>query len=142
MSSAGDDDPLLTALRRLPGHSLSPSARAAALAGAEAELRAVRDRRWRWRWPGGEALVPAVLVMGGLLYLSGALQALDRIYGPAQRSANMSIDGAKPVYLVANKSHQSAWSATENGCIPPAGCGFARPYNRSSVRGEIRRIER
>ena len=85
---SGDDDPLLAELARLPGPTLSASARQVALARAEAELgRRSRPGSARpgfalLRWLGTEALVPTVLVIGGALYLTGAWRVMSQVYGP------------------------------------------------------------
>ena len=84
--STDEPDPLLTRLRELPGPQLPPLARARALHRAEVELHRRPARAWSLaRWLGTEALVPSVLVMAGLLYLTGAVRELAHVFGPAHR---------------------------------------------------------
>jgi hypothetical protein len=101
MSGGGEDDPLMARLRALPGARLPAAARASALASAEAEL--ARRPRGGWgswlRWLSTEALVPAVLVMAGLLYVSGALRGLAHVYGP-RPAATMTMEESRPAPAV------------------------------------------
>jgi hypothetical protein len=81
--SLHNDDPLLSKLRELPAPALDPAARArtrraAERAFAEEPPSGARSVRLGWMW--SRTALSAVLAISAVIYVSGAVTALGKIY--------------------------------------------------------------